>query len=168
MTDRVIDWALVHLVIILFPASLSVTGALAALLALTRARRGIWLYATVSLTLAGIIVILAYFSGGLAAGADADAFYADPSAVRAHSDAARIAALLVVVTAMVAVVVWRRLVRYPRELRLPGGLRTALIAGALASAVAVGYGWLLGTRIVHNRATLGRTPVNTDSQPRVP
>jgi hypothetical protein len=156
VSGRVIDWVMVHLALTLFPAALSMTGALATLLALARARRGIWLYATVSLTLAAIIVIPAYFTGGLAEATVVGPRYADPSTVRAHARAARIAAVLVVIAGLVAVVVWRRLVRYPRELRLPGALRTTLLVSSLAAIGAVGYSWALGARVVHDPATRGR------------
>jgi hypothetical protein len=156
VTGRVIDWVMVHLVLTLFPAALSITGALAALLALARARRGIWLYATVSLTLAAIVVVPSYFSGGAAGATVVGPRYADPDMIRAHGQAARIAAVLVLVAGLVAIVVWRRLVRYPRELRLPGALRTSLIICAIAAAAAVGYSWALGASIVHDPATRGR------------
>ena len=156
MTGRVIDWVMVHLVLTLFPAALSITGALAALLALARARRGIWLYATVSLTLAAVAVIPSYFSGIPAATTLSGPRYADPAAIGAHAQAARIAGVLVLVTGLVAVVVWRRLVRYPRELRLPGAMRTALLVCAIVAAGAVGYSWALGASIVHDPATRGR------------
>jgi hypothetical protein len=155
-----IDWVMVHLVVTLFPAALSMMGALATLLALGRARRGIWLYATVSLTLAAIVVIPAYFSGGLAETTVVGPRYADPALVRTHAHAARIAAVLVIVAGLVALVVWRRLVRYPRELRLPGALRTALLVSALAAAGAVGYSWALGAMVVHHPATRGRPIVD--------
>ena len=164
MTGRMVDWVMVHLVLTLFPAALSITGALAALLALARARRGIWLYATVSLTLAAVMVIPSYFSGGLAEMMTAGPRYAEPATVRAHADVARIAGVLVIVAGLVAVVVWRRLVRYPRELRLPGALRTALLVSTLAAALAVGYTWALGARVMHDPATRGRpVPVGTSS-----
>ena len=167
MTGRVIDWVMVHVVLTLFPAALSITGALAALLALSRARRGIWLYCTVSLTLAALVVIPGYFSGILAESVVVGPRYADPALVRTHAQAARIAAVLVVIAGLVAVVVWRRLVRYPRELRLPGALRTTLVVSAIAAAAAVGYGWALGARIVHDPATRGR-PFSDNAVPRAP
>jgi hypothetical protein len=156
VTGRLIDWVMVHVALTLFPAALSTTGALAALLALARSRRGIWLYATVSLTLAAIMVVPAYLTGGFAELTVVGPSYADPGVVRAHAQAARIAGVLVLVAGLVAVVVWRRLVRYPRELRLPGALRTALLVSALAAAAAVGYSWALGARVVHDPATRGR------------
>jgi hypothetical protein len=167
VTGRTIDWVMVHLVLTLFPAALSVTGALAALLALGRARRGIWLYATVSLTLAAIVVIPTYFSGGLATTTVVGPRYTDPALVRMHAHAARIAAVLVIVAGLVAVVVWRRLVRYPRELRLPGVFRTTLLVSALAAAAAVGYSWALGASLVHHPATRGR-PIVDQSPPTTP
>jgi hypothetical protein len=165
VTDRVIDWVMVHLVLTLFPAALSITGALAALLAQVRARRGIWLYATVSLTLAAIVVIPSYFSGGPAGATVVGPRYADPSVIRAHAQAARIAAVLVLLAGLVAVVVWRRLVRYPREVRLPAALRTSLLVCAIAAAAAVGYSWALGASIVHDPATRGRPLTDAAATP---
>ena len=96
-----------------------------------------------------------------------------------HEDAAKISAILVLLAGAVALVAWRRLVRYPREVRMPGGLRVALVVTSLAAAGAIGYASLLGGRIVHDapvlqgpapagyvvpgRAREGAAPVTRDS-----
>jgi uncharacterized membrane protein len=137
-----------------FPVILAVTGALAVLLAIVRGQRGIWLYATVSLTLAAVTVIPTYFTGQPAEHALNRPWYIARGAIHAHEDAAKIAALIVVLAGLVALFAWRRLVRYPREVRMPGSLRTALVVTSLAAAISIGYAAWLGGRIVHEAPAL--------------
>jgi hypothetical protein len=56
------------------------------------------------------------------------------------------------------VVAWRRLVRYPREVRMPGALRTSLLVTALAASGSIGYASWLGGRIVHDAPVLQGPP----------
>ena len=146
------DWPLIHLTISHFPVILAVTGAVAMLVALVRSRRAIWLYATVSLTLAAATVVAAYFTGQPAARTLIDPTAGGGDLVGAHEGVAKIAALLVVIAGLAAGVAWRRLVRYPRELRMPRSLRAALVVTSLAAAMAIGYASWLGNRIVHDPA----------------
>jgi uncharacterized membrane protein len=144
------DWAHIHILINHFPVVLVTTGALATILAVVLQRRGVWLYATVSLTLAGITVIPTYFTGQPADHALNDPWYVAKGAIDTHEQAAKISAILTVLAALVAVVAWRRLVRYPRELRMPRGLRTAIVVTSVAAATGIGYTSWLGGRIVHD------------------
>jgi uncharacterized membrane protein len=144
------DWVHIHILINHFPVVLVATGALATILAVVLQRRGVWLYAAVSLTLAGITVVPTYFTGEPADHALNDPWYVAKEAIHLHEQAAKISALLTLLAALVAVVVWRRLVRYPRELRMPRGLRTAIVLTSLAAAGGIGYTSWLGGRIVHD------------------
>ena len=137
-----------------FPIILATMGALAVLLAVVRGQRGIWLYATVSLTLAALTVIPTYFTGEPAEEALNRPWYVARGAMHTHEDAAKISAILVLLAGAVALVAWRRLVRYPREVRMPGGLRAALVVTSLAAAGAIGYASLLGGRIIHDAPVL--------------
>ncbi len=148
------DWAHIHIMINHFPVILTVMGAGAVLLAVGRPRRGIWLYAAVSLAMAALTVIPTYFTGEPAEAALNRPWYVARGAIHTHENAAKVAALLVVLAGLVALVAWRRLVRYPRELRMPGGLRAAVVATSLAAAAAIGYASLLGGRIVHDAPAL--------------
>lgn len=143
------DWVRIHLLINHFAVILAATGTLASLLALARARRGIWLYATVSLTLAAVMVIPTYLTGGAAAEMARSGRFGAAVDVSAHLAAGRIASILQLVAGLVAVVAWRRLVRYPREVRMPGSLRAALLASALIASAAMGYTWALAARATH-------------------
>ncbi|MEO7711720.1 MAG: hypothetical protein ABIV10_02235 [Gemmatimonadaceae bacterium] len=132
-----------HLLINHVPVVLALTGTFALVFAMFRARHGIRVYATASLALAAITILPTYFTGGLAARALAGPFMPS-AAVDGHQLLARAAALLIVVAGLVATVAWRRLVRYPRELRMPWSLRAALVVTALSAAVAATSAVLLG------------------------
>jgi uncharacterized membrane protein len=164
------DWAHIHILINHFPVILVATGALAAVLAVILQRRGVWLYAAVSLTIGGITVIPTYFTGEPAEQALNDPWYVAKGAIHSHEQSATISAILTVLAALVAVVAWRRLVRYPREVRMPGGLRTAIVITSLAAAGAIGYTSWLGGRIVHDAPGLAgpRPPVRTPVHPATP
>ena len=144
------DWDHLHIMINHFPVILAVTGALAALLGTVRGRRGVWLYATASLTIAGLTAIATYFSGLQAEDVLRHAWYIARGAIHTHEDAALVATIATAVAGLVAAVAWRRLVRYPREITLPGGLRTLVVLTALASAGSIGYASWLGGRITHD------------------
>ena len=126
------------------PIVLALTGTLAIVVALIRARHGIWLYATASLSLAALTMLATYFTGGLAARALSSPFIESPVSPDGHQLLARVAAALIAVAGLVAVVGWRRLVRYPREVRMPWSLRAALVASSMAAASAGTAEVLLG------------------------
>ena len=144
------DWDHIHIMINHFPVILAVTGALAALLGTVRGRRGVWMYATASLTIAGLTGIATYFSGLQAEDVLQHAWYIARGAIHTHEDAALVATIATAVAGLVAAVAWRRLVRYPREITLPGGLRTLVVVTALASAGSISYASWLGGRITHD------------------
>lgn len=156
---RTVDWPLVHITINHFPIILTVMGTAALLLASLRGQRASWLYGTISLAMAAVTVIPTYFTGGPAERGLNRPWYVARGAIHSHEDAARIAAILVVVAGLVAVVAWRRLVRYPREVRMPGALRSALLLTGLAASASVGYASWLGGRIIHDAPVLQGPPV---------
>jgi uncharacterized membrane protein len=148
------DWAHIHIAINHFPVILAVTGALAVLLGLVRGRRGVWVYATASLTLAAFTVLPTYFTGEPAQKTLNDPWYIPKGVIHSHEQSAQIAAVLTVLAGLVAVYAWRRLVRYPREVQMPTGLRISLAVSSLTAAVAIAYTALLGGRIVHDAPAL--------------
>jgi uncharacterized membrane protein len=157
---RSVDWPLVHVTINHFPIILTVMGTAALLLATLRGQRASWLYGTISLAMAAVTVIPTYFTGALAERGLNRPWYVARGAIHSHEDAAQIAAILVVVAGLVAVVAWRRLVRYPREVRMPGALRAALLVTAVAASASIGYASWLGGRIIHDAPVLlGPPPV---------
>jgi hypothetical protein len=148
-----VEWTRVHLLLNHFPVILAVMGALAIVLAMIRGQRAIWLYATVSFTLAALTIIPTYFTGQLAGRAPIWPSAGALDMVHAHEGAAKIAGVLVLLAGVVALFAWRRLVRYPREVRMPGSLRAALIITSLTAATSIGYVWWLGERIMHDAPT---------------
>jgi hypothetical protein len=154
LDGRTVDWPLVHIMLNHFPIILAVMGTAALLLATFRGQRASWLYGTISLALAAVTVIPTYFTGAPAEHALARPWYVPRGVIHTHEDAARIAAILVVVAGLVSVVAWRRLVRYPREVRMPGALRTSLLLTALAASGSIGYASWLGGRIIHDAPVL--------------
>ena len=156
MSSYVPNWPHIHIMINHFPVILAMMGALVALLGVVRSRRGIWMYACASLTLAAITVIPTYFTGEPAEHFLNRPWYIARTSIHTHEDAALIAAILVGLAGLVSLVAWRRLVRYPRELTLPGGLRAAVVITAVLAAVAIGYASLLGGYIIHDAPGLGR------------
>jgi uncharacterized membrane protein len=151
---RTVDWPHVHILVNHFPIILAVMGTLAVLLAVVRGQRGIWLYGTISLTLAALTVIPAYFTGAPAEHALNRPWYVPRGVIHSHEDAAKISALLVLLAGLVSLLAWRRLVRYPREMKMPGVLRTGLVVTSLAASIAIGYASWLGGRIVHDAPVL--------------
>lgn len=127
------------------PLVLALTGMIAIVVAMIRARHGIWIYATASLSLAALTLLPTYFTGGLAARALGGPFIESPSSPDSHLLLARVAAALIAVAGLVAAVGWRRLVRYPREVRMPWTLRAALVVTSIAAAMAGTAAVLLGT-----------------------
>lgn len=152
------DWPHIHIMINHFPVVLAVMGALVALFGLMRSRRGVWLYACASLTLAALAVIPTYFTGEPAEHQLNRPWYIARTAIHTHEDAALIATFLVGLAGLVSLVAWRRLVRYPRELSLPTGLRAAVVITAVLAAVAIGYASLLGGYIIHDAPGLAGPP----------
>lgn len=118
------------------PIVLALTGTLAIVVAMFRARHGIWIYATASLSISALTIPATYFTGGLAARALGGPFIESPASPDGHELLARVAAALIAVAGLVAAVGWRRLVRYPREVRMPWTLRAALVATSIAAATA--------------------------------
>lgn len=154
------DWAHIHLMLNHFPIILAVTGASAAILATVSPRRGTWLYAAASLTLAGLLVVPTYFTGEPAEEVLHRPWYITRGTIHEHESAALVSAILLGVVALVAAFAWRRMIRYPREASLPGALRTALLVGSVAASAHIFYTSLLGGRIVHDSTVLrGPRPV---------
>lgn len=148
------DWAHIHIAINHFPVILAVVGTLSVLLGLVSGKRGAWLYGTASLSLAGVTVLPTYFTGGPAEHFLNHPWYVARGAIHAHESAALLSLVLIVVAALASAVAWRRLVRYPREVVMPGWLRTIVVVSALAGTASIGYTSLLGGAIIHDAPVL--------------
>jgi hypothetical protein len=148
------DWAHIHLALNHFPIILAMMGAAAAVLATIVPRRGTWIYAAASLTLAGVTVVPTYFTGEPAEKTLNRPWYVARGAIHGHEESALISAILVGIVALIAAFAWRRMVRYPRESTIPGWLRGTLLVGSLIASAHIFYTSLLGGRIVHDSPIL--------------
>ncbi len=156
---RMFDWPHIHIAINHFPVILAIVGTLSVLAGLVTGRRGLWLYGSASMTLAAITVIPTYFTGSPAEHALDHPWYVGRGVIHAHEESALVSALLIVLAGLISVIAWRRTVRYPRELSLPGWLRAAVAVTALAGTASIAYTALLGGRIVHDSPVLRGPPL---------
>src|SRR5204863_551039 len=86
-----VNWPYIHIVINHFPIILTIVGSAVLALALVVRRRGLWLYAVATLTLAGASVYPVYFAGDKAADAVRTTWYIIRSSVEEHDASANYA-----------------------------------------------------------------------------
>jgi hypothetical protein len=141
-------WPSLHALINHFPIVLAVIGGLAVLLAAMIERRAIWMYALCTLTLAGLTIYPAWWTGERANGVVRKAWYIAPDAIHSHSAAADITLWIVGVTGALALISLITLVRTREALSPAKGFRVLVGLGALASFCAVGYTGYLGGKVV--------------------
>lgn len=153
-----LNWPYLHLLVNHFPIILSVMGVTAAIVAEILHRRGIWLYASASLVLAGLFVIPTYISGDQAGDVMRRAWYVSRQAVEAHDDAAGWTLAILIIGGIIAAYAFWRLVRAPDVYPLPAWLRWLTIVVAVIGLATVVRTSLLGGRIVHDSPVLGPTP----------
>ena len=149
-------WPTVHAIVNHFPIVLTVIGALAVLLAAMHERRGTWTYALVTLTLAGLTIYPASFTGEQAEHAVEKAWYIAPGAIDTHSAAADITLWIVLVTGVLALVALVTLLRTPAATSPAKGFRVLVGLGAIVSVCAVAYTGFLGGKVVIESPILQR------------
>ena len=169
-----------HLIINHFPVILTVVGTAIAVLALITRKRGVWLYATATLFLAGLAAVPTFFTGEPAADALEDSWYVTRQAIHAHEEAADFAVWGLVVMGLIAAYAWWRAWRretvlvagavhtergdVPAEAMvranagLPGWLRALVVLSALVGCALVYRTASLGGDIVHHSTVLQSTP----------
>lgn len=142
------SWPALHAILNHFPIVFVVIGALALLIAILRPRRGAWLYALASLTLAGVSVYPAWQSGDEAADFVRQAWYIAPGAVNRHATSADITLWVLLVLGLASLIAWLSIARAPNAISPAGWLRTLLALltiAALGSVAVTGY---LGGKVV--------------------
>lgn len=156
-----------HLVINHFPVILTVVGAAAALLALIVRRRGVWLYATATLALAGVSVVPTYLTGESAEEKIEHAWYVSHDVIEEHELAGKWALWIVGAMGAVAAYAWWRA---RRNAALDGGLpvwlRAAVVVMALWGATTLYVTAEHGGNIVHRSPQL--TPIGPPQPTRTP
>lgn len=148
-----LTWPYVHITINHFPIVLTVIGALGAILAMIRRRRGIWIFTMATLTIAGLSVYPVYLSGDQADESLGDPWYIKSGVIDAHNAAANFALAFTLITGAICAYGWWRALRY-RDEPIPRGIRLAVLLGALMSVSTVARTAYLGGQIVHEAPVL--------------
>lgn len=169
-----------HVLINHFPVILTVVGTAFALLALFVGKRGLWLYATGTLALAGLSVLPTYFTGEPAADQLEKSWYVTRRAIHAHEEAGEFALWAVLVMGLIAAYAWWRAWRretvvvtgavhtergdVPAEALvrahagLPVWLRALVVVSALVGSAAMYRTSALGGAILHHSTVLQSVP----------
>jgi hypothetical protein len=156
-----VNWPYIHTLINHFPIILTVVGTAVLLLALIVRRRGVWLYALATLTLAGLSVYPAYFTGDQAADAVHDTWYIVRSMVEEHDQAAGFALVSILIVGAVSAYTWWRMLKREVTALPPVWLRvvvTVITVWGLSVVVRTAY---LGGQIVHGSPKLQTPPAPT-------
>lgn len=106
-----IDAAYLHLLVNHVPIILTLVGALAAVIGLVTRRRGIWLYALASLTMAGVTAYPVMLTGHAAEDVMKDKWYVTRDAIHEHEDAGETAMWVMLAMGAVSAYAWWRLLR---------------------------------------------------------
>lgn len=142
------SWPYLHTLVNHFPIVLTVVGALGVLVAALVPRRGTWVYALSTLTLAGIAIYPAWLTGDRADHAVRNAWYIERGAIHTHSAAADITLWIVGVVGLIALLALITMVRTREAVSPARALRVIVGFGALVSICAVSYTGYLGGKIV--------------------
>jgi hypothetical protein len=148
----------IHLMINHFPIILAVMGLVAVVIALITGRRSAWLYAVVTLTMAGLSVVPVHLTGDAAADVMKHKWYVVREAIEKHDDSSGITMWVMLVTGALSAYAWWRLVRRGGQESTPGWLRAVILVGALASAGTGAYTAYLGGEIVYGSPRLLTAP----------
>ncbi|MFL5637845.1 MAG: hypothetical protein ACJ78M_00585 [Gemmatimonadaceae bacterium] len=148
-----LSWPYAHLLINHFPVVLSVCALAVTALALLLSRRGLWLTAMASLTVAGLFVYPVHFTGGKAGQTLNDPWYVHAGAIEAHDDAARIAMIVILIAGAFAAYGWWRALKRPTEV-IPAWMRLGVVVASLAAVGTVTYTAYLGGKIIHEAPVL--------------
>jgi uncharacterized membrane protein len=152
------NWPYIHTTVNHFPIVLTVVGSAVLAMALIVKRRGVWLYALATLTLAGISIYPTFYTGDEAKDALRDTWYIVRAAVEEHADAAGWALGVVLVMGAVSAYGWWRMLKREVTGLPPTWLRVAVsLVTALALSVVVRTAYL-GGKIVHGSPKLESPP----------
>jgi uncharacterized membrane protein len=158
------NWPYIHLVINHFPVILSIVGGIAAIVAAVTGSRSTWLYAAVTLALAGITVVPTYLTGDQAGDIMVHQSYVVRDVLHEHDDAAGWALWMGIAAGIAGLWAWWTLVRAPDQ-QLAGWLRAALVVLGLFALTTTARTAYLGGRIVYESPALGGHGVGPQSTP---
>lgn len=152
------DWPYLHTLINHFPIILTVVGCAVLVLAFITKRRGIWLYSVATLTLAGLSVYPADFSGDEASHALRGTWYVVRSMVAAHDESASYALVVLLILGAVSAYAWWYMLRRDPQGLPPQWLRITLAVLAVLGISVVTRTAYLGGKIIHESPLLKNPP----------
>lgn len=152
------DWPYLHTLVNHFPIILTVVGAAVLALAYIVKRRGVWVYAVATLTLSGLSVYPAYFSGDEASHALRGTWYVVRSSIAAHDDSAGYALVALLLMGAAAAAAWWYLVRHQSEAHPPKWLQITLAVVTVLGVATMVRTAYLGGKIIHESPLLKNPP----------
>lgn len=161
-----LTWPYAHLLINHFPVVLATMGLAAAIGAVLLRRRGLWLYAMGTLTMAGLVVYPVHFTGDQADHALRDPWYIKRGVIDAHDNAAGIAMIIILIVGVLSAYGWWRALRR-RDEAIPAWIRATVLVGAIAGFGSVAYAAFLGGKIIHDAPVLALPTAPTGLPPGV-
>jgi uncharacterized membrane protein len=159
------DWPYIHTLVNHFPIVLTVVGSAILALALITKRPAVWIYALVTLTLAGLAIYPTYLSGDEAADAQRHTWYIVHSMVEEHDESAGWALGAVLVMGAVSAYAWWRMRRRDAGGLPPVWLRWVMAVIAALSLAIVTRTAYLGGQIVHESPRLRVPPAGAAVTP---
>jgi len=155
-----VNWPYTHTLINHFPIVLTVVGSAVLLLALFVRRRGLWLYALATLTLAGLSVYPVFFTGDEASDALRNTWYVVRAAVEEHDQSAGYALVCLLLLGVASAYAWWRMIRRDVMGLPPVWLRTVVAVLAAFGLSIVARTAYLGGKIIHDSPALQASPPN--------
>ena len=154
------NWPYTHTLINHFPIVLTVVGSVVLLLALFVRRRGLWLYALATLTLAGLSVYPVFFTGDEASDVLRNTWYIVRAAVEEHDQSAGYALVCLLLLGAASAYAWWRMIRRDVMGLPPVWLRTVVAVLAAFGLSIVARTAYLGGKIIHDSPALQASPPN--------
>jgi len=152
------DASYLHLLVNHVPIILTVIGAMAAVLAIATRRRAVWLYALVSLTIAGVSAYPVMLTGHAAEDVMKDKWYVTRDSIKEHEEAGETAMWVLIAMGAVSAYAWWRLAR-PGETGVPplwlGALVVVLSLAGVGTTTIAAY---RGGNIVYYSPKLASPP----------
>jgi uncharacterized membrane protein len=144
-----VNWIYFHLLINHFPVVLGAVALLAVVAGIVVGRRQPWLYAAITLTLAGLFAYPTHLSGDRAARRFRERMPSAREHIHTHSESGDITLWILAGSGVLGVLAWYRIGSDDPSAPVPGWVKVALTVPAIASAGAVAYSSYTGGHIGH-------------------
>lgn len=143
------NWIYVHILINHFPVVLAGIAFLSVLVAMLIGKRQTWLYAAISLTLAGVFAYPTDVSGERAARIFRQRMPSAREQIESHEEAADVTLWILLGSGLLGMIGWYRIASDDPTATVPGWVKVALTVPALASGGAVAVTSVRGGHIGH-------------------